>query len=136
MKTFLFLILVSLPLLSFGQTLYLRLDNALPREFSGTWNVTSPSTKLWKVYGYHSYICGQMLSFVCEDKVNLSNNFPIVNIGNYPVKTIEQVESIVAGMTKNQTYDYFHNMQNIYIVEILPNNMIEVSKVVLDISFK
>lgn len=138
MKTLLIILsFLLLPLLSNGQTLYLRLDDALPREHSGSWHIRTkpPNPKLGKVFGYHNYMCGAPLTFYCDDQATLSQILPASAISNYPIMTHEQLEATWVGKTKNQILDYLEGLQAIYIVEILPNNTIEVSRVELAVTF-
>ncbi len=129
----LFSTFLSLPI--FGQDLYLRMNDALEREYSASWRVSTKSNPTFKVYGYHSYICGPLLSFVCKDKATMSQTLPATDIGNYPIKTLEEFEVMMAGKTKDQVLDYLEGLQHIYIVEVLSNNTIEVSKVKIGMTF-
>jgi hypothetical protein len=138
MKYFVFSIL--LPFTCFGQDLFLKIEKNKPRQRPAYWFWNADLNKYQKGFAYESYICGDELGFVCEDKVGLSQTFPLSALSN-PVyanlKTIEQIEMEVANLSVPQTINWFKSFQNIYMVEILPNtSQIEVSKVTLFLSNK
>jgi hypothetical protein len=119
-----------------AQNLYLKMNDALPREIAGEWQVPldEPTSSVYsKDYGYESYICYNELWFSCDNRTTMSQPLPIGSLSNYiSLKTIEQVEAEVNGMTVSQVFEWFRGFQNIYIVEILPNGThIEVNKVEL-----
>jgi hypothetical protein len=128
MKTFFILILVSLPLVSFGQSLYLKIDASQPKQFSGSWNLNTKNNKYRKVYEYQAMKNG--LSFICDDKVSDSQILPISQIGTYDVKTITELENMTSHLSSRKALNWFGQFDTIYIVEILPSGThFELSKV-------
>jgi hypothetical protein len=144
MKHLIFSIFLLLPCWASAQDLYLKMDGSLPRHRTGEWSIPEDepnSTVYFKCYAYESYICYNELWFACDDRATMSQMLPISALSTNPnlqnIKTIEQVEAMVAGMEYSQVFGWFRGFQNIYIVEILPNGThIEVNKVVLTTRIK
>jgi hypothetical protein len=144
MKHLIFSIFLLLPCLVSAQDLYLKMDGSLPRHRTSEWSIPDdePNSTIYsKSYAYESYICYNELSFACEDRTTMSQMLPISALSTNPslqnIKTIEQVEAMVAGMEYSQVFGWFRGFQNIYMVEILPNGThIEVNKVVLTTRIK
>ena len=120
----------------FSQILYLKMENAHPKQGSTGWFYESESNqKMIKGYTYINYSYkGLLLGFFCKDKSLYCQTVPASSIGNYPVKTLEELEAYLSNFTEQQKVDYFDNLQKIYIVEVFPNSdIIEVVEVELSI---
>jgi hypothetical protein len=117
---------------SINTTLYLKMDKPKPREHTSEWVVFK--TKQRKSYWYHnsSYL-GTMLAFLCEDKSKVQQ-IPISTLGNYPLKTLEDLEAYFATLTSTQIESYIQGLKTIYIIEVFPNSSTaELAPVVLNV---
>jgi hypothetical protein len=74
---------------------------------------------------------GSNLKFVCNDKTTMSC-VPQNTLGNYPVRTLEQLKTYISTLTYQQALTYLEKMKRYYIVEILPNGTAEIIPVKLD----
>jgi hypothetical protein len=127
MKTFFILILVSLPLVSFGQNLYLKMDATQPKQFSRAWKLDE-NNKYYKIFSYHAM--KNNLLFSCDNKTTDSQILPISQIGTYAVKTITELENMTLHLSSRKALNWFGQFDTIYIVEILPSGThFELSKV-------
>jgi hypothetical protein len=144
MKHLIFSIFLLLPCWASAQDLYLKMDGSLPRHRTSVWEIPDdqPNSIIYsKGYVYQTDIVYEPLRFWCEDRTTMSQMLPINALSTHPnlqnIKTLEQVEAMVAGMEYSQVFGWFRGFQNIYIVEILPNGThIEVNKVVLTTRIK
>jgi hypothetical protein len=128
MKLLLFLFLFFLPLVTFGQSLYLKIDASQPKQLSGSWHLNTKNNKYRKVYEYQAMKNG--LWFVCDDKATDSQILPISQIGTYAVKTITELENMTSHLSSRKALNWFGQFDTIYIVEILLSGThFELSKV-------
>jgi hypothetical protein len=143
-KVFLILILsLSMITISNGQDLYLRIKKGEPKEYpsKGGWELNLKNNKYYKFYFYLSstiYNGDDSFYFKCEDRNLYSQILPIFKLPNYPIKTITQLELEMESMTLTQKANLMRGFQNIYIVEVFPDNpnIFELSKVILKVPSK
>jgi hypothetical protein len=116
-----------------NSTLYLKIEDSKPRQYSTGW-VLAYKGVLKKVYCYenYSYLRAE-LCFLCEDKSKVQQ-IPISTLGNYPLKTLEDLEAYFATLTSTQIESYIHGLKTIYIIEVFPNSSTaELAPVVLNV---
>jgi hypothetical protein len=112
------------------------MDRTKSRERSSPqWEINPNTQKYDKGYLFGSALYKKFeLWFYCKDKSLYCQTVPASSIGNYPVKTLEELEAYLSNFTEQQKVDYFDNLQKIYIVEVFPNSdIIEVVEVELSI---
>jgi hypothetical protein len=133
MKTLIFLFILTLPLASLGQDLYIKIDvnDTQYQQYAGNWVSPDNDGKYLKSFIFCS-TC-RLPDFVCSDKATRSQMLPLSALSNYTslnLKTVAQIEAVLMNKREHEMQDWILQFQNIYIIQVLPaTNQIEVSKV-------